>query len=96
MYFTQGASAPVATRGRSVHTRQVERGVAHATGLFMILGGLDQGRALLLEELAESIVVLKLDTVLRHEVIVVKHGRVVDGETPTVSHSKTLRHLYYN
>jgi hypothetical protein len=32
---------------------------------------------------------------LGHEEVVVEHGRVVHGETPTVGHSETLRHLYY-
>ena len=59
------------------------------------LNGAHDRWALLLEKLAERVVVFERDSVALHDVVVQKLRGGLNGEASAVGHSESLRHLLY-
>src|SRR6056300_569035 len=79
-----------------VDIRDLEKGLVASLTVFLTLFLLYLGKkrgTLGLKKLAVRIVVLESDAILLHHIVVEKLGGRVYGETPTIGHTKSLRHF---
>jgi hypothetical protein len=82
-----------------IYTRNLKEGLVTplAVAIFgdnLLVGhDVDEFGTLALEKLAVLVVIDVVDFVVGHDVIVQKSRGSVDGETPPIGHTKSLRHL---